>query len=72
MASAAGYRTGLYTSPHLESVEERLRLDGESIAPEELALVLREVIEASWREEDSLPTYFEALTAAAFLWFARE
>jgi dihydrofolate synthase / folylpolyglutamate synthase len=72
MVSAAGYRTGLYTSPHLESVEERLRLDGESIAPEELALLLREVLEASRREEDALPTYFEALTAVAFLWFARE
>lgn len=72
MASAAGYRTALYTSPHLESVEERLRIDGRSIAPEGLAGLLDEVVRASETATGGLPTYFEAVTAAAFLWFARE
>lgn len=72
MASAAGYRTALYTSPHLESVEERLRLDGRSVSPEVLAGLLDEVVRASESANGGLPTYFEALTAAAFLWFARE
>ncbi|HEY8022615.1 MAG TPA: Mur ligase family protein, partial [Thermoanaerobaculia bacterium] len=69
MAGAAGYRTGLYTSPHLETVEERLRLDGRAIAPERLGGLLERVIAAAGGER---PTYFEALTVAAFLWYAEE
>lgn len=65
MASAAGCRTGLYTSPHLESVEERLRIDGLAIRPEDLAGLLGRIV-----EEAGSPTYFEAVTAAAFLWFS--
>ncbi|HEX5719975.1 MAG TPA: folylpolyglutamate synthase/dihydrofolate synthase family protein [Thermoanaerobaculia bacterium] len=64
MASAAGLRTGLYTSPHLESVEERLRIDGRAIDSEELGALLERIVEAT------SPTYFEAVTAAAFLWFS--
>lgn len=66
MASAAGLRTGLYTSPHLESVEERLRIDGRAIDPADLAGLLARIVE----EAGTLPTYFEAVTAAAFLWFS--
>jgi dihydrofolate synthase / folylpolyglutamate synthase len=68
VAHAAGYRTGLYTSPHLESVEERIRVDGRSIARPRLAARLREVLAVA----PALPTYFEALTAAAVLHFRRE
>jgi len=68
MASAAGYRTGLYTSPHLETVEERLRIDGRAVPAERLGDLLARVI----ADSEDLPTYFEALTAAAFLWFAEE
>ncbi len=66
MSSAAGLRTGLYTSPHLESVEERLRIDGRAISPGELARLLERIVETA------SPTYFEAVTAAAFLWFAEQ
>jgi len=66
MASAAGCRTGLYTSPHLESVEERLRIDGRAIGPEDLAGLLDRIV----KEAGTSPTYFEAVTAAAFLWFS--
>ncbi|MEA2560827.1 MAG: dihydrofolate synthase / folylpolyglutamate synthase [Acidobacteriota bacterium] len=66
MASAAGLKTGLYTSPHLESVEERLRIDGRAIDPEELGALLERIVEAA----GTPPTYFEAVTAAAFLWFS--
>jgi len=69
MAGAAGYRTGLYTSPHLETVEERLRLKGRAISSERLTGLLTRVLAAAAAEP---PTYFEALTAAAFLWFAEE
>lgn len=69
MAAAAGYRTGLYTSPHLEAVEERLRIDGASIEPERLGDLLNRVLHAAGKRP---PTYFEALTEAAFLAFAEE
>jgi dihydrofolate synthase/folylpolyglutamate synthase len=72
MAKAAGYKTGLYTSPHLETVEERLRIGGESIPPERFARLLHELIALSETTEGTLPTYFEAVTLAAFQWFAAE
>ncbi|HVS00335.1 MAG TPA: Mur ligase family protein [Thermoanaerobaculia bacterium] len=72
MASAAGYRTGLYTSPHLEIVEERLRIDGRVIPSPRLGTLLAEAVETAERETGTPPTYFEALTVAAFRWFAQE
>jgi dihydrofolate synthase/folylpolyglutamate synthase len=72
MATAAGYRTGHYTSPHLEFVEERLRIDGAPIATERLGELLREIVDAAERASGAPPTYFEALTVAAFRWFAEE
>jgi dihydrofolate synthase/folylpolyglutamate synthase len=72
MAAAAGYRTGLYTSPHLETVEERLRIDGRAIAGDRLGALLAEVVDCAERRLGHSPTYFEALTAAAFAWFAAE
>jgi dihydrofolate synthase/folylpolyglutamate synthase len=72
MATAAGYRTGHYTSPHLETVEERLRIDGRAVPAARLGDLVGRVVAASERESGSPPTYFEALTAAAFLWFAEE
>jgi dihydrofolate synthase/folylpolyglutamate synthase len=72
MASAAGYKTGFYSSPHLESVEERIRIDGGSIASVDLVALLQEVLEASDAAVGEPPTYFEALTLAAFLHFARQ
>ncbi|HKI03984.1 MAG TPA: folylpolyglutamate synthase/dihydrofolate synthase family protein [Thermoanaerobaculia bacterium] len=72
MARAAGYRTGLYTSPHLESVEERLRIDGRPIEPGRFAGLLTGLVELAERETGSPPTYFEAVTLAAFVWFAEE
>ena len=72
MAGAAGYRTGLYTSPHLESVEERLRIDGRTIAPSRFAGLLADLVALAERETGAPPTYFEAVTLAAFAWFAEE
>ena len=66
---AAGYRVGLYTSPHLETVEERIRINGAAIDRRRLACLLEEVVEAGRLETGSPPTYFEALTAAAFVEF---
>lgn len=71
MASAAGYRTGLYTSPHLETAEERLRIDGRSIGSEDFGALLDLIVETAERGQGAPPTYFEAVTAAAFLWFSQ-
>ena len=67
LLTAAGFRCGLYTSPHLEHVEERLRIDGEAITEAELGAHLRSVLAAAG---SAPPTYFESLTAAAWLHFA--
>jgi dihydrofolate synthase/folylpolyglutamate synthase len=72
MATAAGYRTGLYTSPHLEAVEERICLDDRPIATAHLGALLERLVGVAERETGVPPTYFEALTVAAFLWFAEE
>jgi dihydrofolate synthase/folylpolyglutamate synthase len=72
---AAGLRTGLYTSPHLERINERIRINGDDISDEDFA--------AAWtRVQASIesllaagkfaahPTYFECVTALAFVAFA--
>jgi dihydrofolate synthase/folylpolyglutamate synthase len=59
---AAGLRTGLYTSPHLLDVRERIRIDGAPIAPEALA---READALGRELEAARVTFFEAMTAAA-------
>lgn len=70
MIQAAGYRTGLYTSPHLETVEERIRIDGKAIEPGRLGALLERIVSEAERSQGTPPTYFEALTVAAFLGFA--
>ena len=70
---AAGYRTGLYTSPHLVDFSERIRVNGKnanSTALEEGILGLRKVT-GGWGEADQ-PTFFELVTALAFEYFAKE
>ncbi len=71
-ASAARYRTGLYTSPHLETVEERLRVDGAAIGGERLGGLLDRVLGVAATALEEPPTYFEALTACALLGFAED
>jgi dihydrofolate synthase/folylpolyglutamate synthase len=73
---AAGLRAGLYTSPHLERINERLRLDGEEIPDTDFAETFTR-IHASIEELlasgvlAAHPTYFECLTAMAFDFYAR-
>ena len=68
--TAAGYKTGLYTSPHLLRFNERMRLDGEEIGDGELAELIGGLAEAA-RGLVEPCTEFELVTAAALLWFAR-
>lgn len=74
---AAGYRTGLYTSPHLLRFNERIRVEGRSIPDERLAALLETVEPAALRVETrpNPPrpcTFFELTTAMAFEHFRRE
>jgi dihydrofolate synthase/folylpolyglutamate synthase len=72
----AGYRTGLYTSPHLVRVNERIRVNGQDISDAECSRAITEVRDAveHLRENGILetpPSFFEFLTATAFVHFAR-
>ncbi len=78
MLTAAGYRTGLFSSPHLERIEERFAVDGQLCTADELATlvdrvnaVVRPMDEeaAADGDSDGGPTYFEITTAMALLHF---
>jgi dihydrofolate synthase/folylpolyglutamate synthase len=74
---AAGVRTGLYTSPHLIEPTERIQIAGQPISETQFAEACTQVHELAERmlssgELDLHPTYFEMVTAMAFLLFARQ
>jgi len=66
---AAGYRTGLYTSPHLHTFRERMRVNDELISREDFARLVDEI--EPHVEAVSSITWFEIVTALAFLHFAQ-
>ncbi len=75
IAQSAGYRTGLYTSPHLLKMNERIQVNGEAISDAEFALIYERVETAAadlvangqlpWH-----PSFFEMMTAIGFEYFA--
>lgn len=65
----AGYRTGLYTSPHLIRVNERCRINGVPIGDDHMQAFFERV--RPWLDGNPL-TYFEFTTAMAFWWFAEQ
>lgn len=69
IARAAGVRAGLYTSPHLIEVTERIRIEEEDVSREALDGALARVFAAADLSPALDLTYFEALTAAAFAAF---
>src|SRR6266404_3885812 len=71
----AGYRTGLYTSPHLERINERIRVNGDEISDQAFADIfsrIHSVIEGLLADGTlrAHPTFFECVTAIAFSYFA--
>ena len=68
---AAGYRTGLFTSPYLFRFNERMQLNGKPIDDDVLAALVGEIRPLADAMEDH-PTEFELMTAAALLWYSRE
>jgi dihydrofolate synthase/folylpolyglutamate synthase len=73
----AGYRTGLFTSPHLCRVEERIQIDGVPIAPAELTALMEKIagevaaLDARRKAGAQGVTFFEVATALGFLAFLR-
>ena len=70
-----GYRTGLYTSPHLCNLRERFRINGTWISHEALERHSQRVLKACQKVQAKIghsPTHFEALTAMAFCWFKEQ
>ena len=71
----SGYRTGLFTSPHLVRVNERMRVDGREISDTDFAAAFTDVAAAvdrlvTQQKLDARPSFFEFLTATAFQHFA--
>ncbi|HPA72604.1 MAG TPA: Mur ligase family protein [Spirochaetota bacterium] len=69
MLSAAGFRAGLYTSPHLVRVNERIRVGGEEIPDDDLARHTEGLFDMLEGNPDIAPTWFDALTFIAFRHF---
>lgn len=78
MLTAAGYRTGLFSSPHLERIEERFAVDGQACTADELVTLVNRLIPVVRTMDDEAaaegdptggPTYFEITTAMALLQF---
>lgn len=69
--TAAGYRTGLYTSPHLCRLNERMKINGTDISDAEL-IALAEEIKPQADQMKDMPTEFEIITAMAFLYFKKQ
>jgi dihydrofolate synthase / folylpolyglutamate synthase len=65
---AAGFRTGLYTSPHLIEPTERIQINNEPVTPEEFLRAFEVVHEATEKLETT-PSYFETVTAMALVTF---
>ena len=69
--AAAGYRVGLYTSPHLVSFTERIRIGTQSVAEQDVVSLARDIRAAATVRGIEL-TFFEFVTVMAFLYFARQ
>jgi dihydrofolate synthase/folylpolyglutamate synthase len=73
MLESAGYRVGLFTSPHISSFEERIKVNGQMPSPEDLVSLVQQVAEETQRMDQlpgqMAPTFFELTMALGWLWF---
>lgn len=69
MLQECGYAVGLYTSPHLVDLRERIQINGVMIEKSDFTDLMKEVAEAA-SKIDGEPTFFELVTAVGFLYFA--
>jgi dihydrofolate synthase/folylpolyglutamate synthase len=71
MLQSCGYTVGLFTSPHLVDMRERITINGEMISHGDLTELFKQVeIHEKKLGKDNMPTYFEVLTATALRYFA--
>lgn len=74
MLISSGIRTGLYTSPHIEDLRERITVNGEKMTDaetEELLQIMKDRVE-DMEKDGKAPTFFEITTAMAFLHFKKK
>ena len=71
MLRAGGYTVGVYTSPHLVDIRERVQIDGQPIGKNDFVEAVKRVAKAAEKLGEQ-PTFFEAITAVGFLHFAAE
>ncbi len=69
MLENAGYRTGLYTSPHFINIRERIAINSEDISEREFTKLIAKITPVIKKLEKDNPTFFEIMTAAAMLHF---
>lgn len=73
---ACGYKTGLYTSPHIQSIRERFQINNRLISSSDLCEQFSQVedvcLDLKKKKNFHPPTYFEVCTLAAFLWFKKQ
>ena len=67
----AGYKVGLYTSPHISSFRERICVNGKKISDKQVFLLLQKILRIA-KEKQIPATFFEYVTALAFVYFAEE
>jgi dihydrofolate synthase/folylpolyglutamate synthase len=68
----AGYKTGIYISPHLQRFSERIVIDDEEISDEDITKLVEKIkpVVDSMIKQDNIPTFFEIVTAMAFQFFS--
>jgi dihydrofolate synthase/folylpolyglutamate synthase len=71
MLEGNGYKVGLYTSPHLNDIRERIQIDGQMISHDHLARLVKMVMPMVTHSRPT-PSYFDVLTAVAFKHFAEQ
>jgi dihydrofolate synthase/folylpolyglutamate synthase len=69
--TTSGYKTGVYTSPHIQRFSERFIIDNKEISETEVVLLVEKIkpIVEKMIKKDNTPTFFEIITAIAFLYF---
>src|SRR3954466_7937247 len=71
MLQANGYKVGLYTSPHLVDIRERIQVNGEMISHADFSRLMR-LVEPIVARAKPMPTFFDVMTAVAFKYFAEQ
>lgn len=72
MLGHSGFKVGAYTSPHVMDVRERITVEGKQITESAFTRLMNQVAAAAKKPRVGEPTYFEIMTAMAFLYFAEE